>query len=118
MVPTWNYAAVHVHGKPRVLSDGELLQLLHHLTDSNEATLPRQWRVDDAPADYIAALTKAIVGFEIAIERIEGKWKHSQNRSAADREGVINGLRELGTPRAAEMVSAMTTSPSASSGQE
>ena len=118
VVPTWNYAAVHVHGKPRVLTQDELVQLLHNLTDANEAALPKQWKIEDAPAEYIAALTKAIVGFEISIERIEGKWKHSQNRPEADRLGVIAGLQEVGTPQAAEMVSAMTTSPSAASAQE
>ena len=118
VVPTWNYTAVHVTGKARVMRDAELLQLLHDLTDANEAGLRGQWSVDDAPADYIAALMKAIVGFEIAVERIEGKWKHSQNRSASDREGVIAGLQELGTTRATAVAEAMTTTPSAASARE
>ena len=107
VVPTWNYTAVHVTGQPRILDTPELVKLLHELTDANEAGLPQQWRIEDAPAEYISALTKAIVGFEIAIERIEGKWKHSQNRSEADRVGVIAGLEALGTHRSAEMADAM-----------
>jgi transcriptional regulator len=107
VVPTWNYTAVHVTGHPRTLDQAELMQLLHNLTDANEADLPERWSVSDAPAEYIAALTNAIIGFEIAIERIEGKWKHSQNRPAADRERVIAGLEALGTPRATEMAAAM-----------
>lgn len=118
VVPTWNYTAVHVTGKPRVMDNGELVQLLHDLTDSNEAGLPDQWHVDDAPADYVIALTKAIVGIEIAVERIVGKWKQSQNRSAADRDGVIAGLNALGTARSTEMAEAMLTSPSAASGRK
>lgn len=118
VVPTWNYTAVHVTGKPRVMDDAELLQLLHALTDANEAGLPDHWRVDDAPAEYVTALTRAIVGIEIAVQRIEGKWKHSQNRSTADRDGVIEGLKALGTARSTEMAEAMLTSPSAASARE
>ena len=118
VVPTWNYAAVHVTGKARVMTDAELLALLHDLTDANEAGLPAMWSVADAPADYVQALMKAIVGFEITVQRVEGKWKHSQNRSDADREGVIAGLQALGTSRATEMADAMITNPSGASAQE
>ena len=107
VVPTWNYTAVHVTGRPRILNADELMQLLHDLTDESEKSLPIQWSVNDAPADYIHGLTKAIVGVEIAIDRLEAKWKHSQNRPAADRDGVIAGLDSLGTHRAAQMSAAM-----------
>lgn len=94
VVPTWNYAVVHVHGIPRVVEGRqEFLALLERLTDANEASLPSQWKVSDAPADFIDKTLNAIVGIEIEIQRIEGKWKMSQNRNNADREGVIAGLQ-------------------------
>ena len=108
VVPTWNYAAVHVSGRPRVLDADELLTLLRDLTDVNEAGFQQPWSIDDAPAGYVQSLTNAIVGFEIRVERMQGKWKHSQNRSDADREGVIAGLAELGTPRATELARSMS----------
>jgi transcriptional regulator len=108
VVPTWNYAAVHVSGRARVLDTVELMSLLRDLTDVNEAGFQRPWSIDDAPAGYVQSLTNAIVGFEIRVERIQGKWKHSQNRSDADRESVIAGLEALGTPRATELARAMS----------
>jgi transcriptional regulator len=93
VVPTWNYAVVHAHGRLRAVEDpGWLLGLLEGLTDRHESKLPTPWKVDDAPRDYIDGLMKAIVGIEIVIERIEGKWKASQNRSHADRERIAAGL--------------------------
>lgn len=93
VVPTWNYAVVHAHGTLRAMEDPAwLLAHLESLTDTHEGSREAPWRVSDAPADYVAGLTKAIVGFEMPIERLEGKWKVSQNRSNADREGVANGL--------------------------
>jgi transcriptional regulator len=94
-VPTWNYAVVHVHGRLRVIDDAAWLRaFLTTLTDRHEATQPRPWRVSDAPADHVEKLLRAIVGIEIAIERIEGKFKLSQNHPAANRAGVIDGLRQ------------------------
>ena len=92
-VPTWNYAVVHAHGVARTLDDPEqLLQLLNRLTDHHEAHQAHPWKVSDAPAAYIESMLGAIVGIEIPVQRWEGKWKTSQNRTAADRLGVAAGL--------------------------
>ncbi len=96
-VPTWNYAVAHVHGRLRVVHDaGWLLGLLDALTDRHEAREPSPWKVADAPADHVQKLLSAIVGIEIAIERIEGKFKLSQNHPDANRAGVIGGLTRRG----------------------
>jgi transcriptional regulator len=97
VVPTWNYATVHAWGRPRVVNDdGWLRRQIGDLTDSRENLRTAPWQVDDAPADFIAMQMRAIVGVEIPIARIEGKWKMSQNRPEADRAGVIAGFREAG----------------------
>ncbi|MGH8177992.1 MAG: FMN-binding negative transcriptional regulator [Steroidobacter sp.] len=93
VVPTWNYVAVHVHGKPTVIHDHVWLRtLVEALTNRREADRADPWKVSDAPAEYIDKMLAAIVGIEIPITRISGKWKLSQNRSAADRRGVVAGL--------------------------
>ncbi|HEY4030687.1 MAG TPA: FMN-binding negative transcriptional regulator [Caulobacteraceae bacterium] len=93
VVPTWNYVAVHCWGKPRVIDDPAWLRaLVGRLTVSRENGRAEPWAVEDAPADYVAAQLRGIVGLEIPIARIEGKWKASQNRSQADRAGVATGL--------------------------
>ena len=100
-VPTWNYVTVHAHGKARLIDTPEALRrLLHDLTGAHEARRTAPWSIDDAPPDYIAAQMKAIVGFEIAIDRLEGKWKLSQNKEANDRQGVIAGLQSPEDPHA------------------
>lgn len=92
-VPTWNYAVAHVHGRLRVVRDaGWLRALLDALTNRFEASEPAPWKVADAPADHVEKLLGAIVGIEIAIERIEGKFKLSQNHPDANRAGVVGGL--------------------------
>ncbi|MBN4665482.1 FMN-binding negative transcriptional regulator [Pandoraea nosoerga] len=97
VVPTWNYAAVHAWGKPRVIDDPAWLRrFLEALTHSQEQSLPAPWAVGDAPADFIAGMLRAIVGVEIPIRRIEGKFKMSQNRAMPDRIGVVEGLRARG----------------------
>jgi transcriptional regulator len=94
VVPTWNYITVHAWGRPRVIDDPAWLrQQVGELTASREDTRSAPWAVDDAPADFVAAQLRAIVGIEIPIARSEGKWKVSQNRPAADRAGVVAGLR-------------------------
>lgn len=104
VVPTWNYAVVHAHGIPRAVEDPAwLLQLVTRLTERHEAARAAPWKVSDAPADYTARLLEAIVGIEIPIARLVGKWKVSQNRTAADRLGVADGLLERGDAAAAEM---------------
>lgn len=93
VVPTWNYTVVHAHGTLRAVDDAPWLRaLVGRLTDRHEATREPPWSVDDAPADYVAQMLRAIVGIEIAVERLVGKWKVSQNRSEADRHGVADGL--------------------------
>ena len=93
VVPTWNYIAVHAYGTPEVFSDAErLLKVVTALTDRHESGRAQPWRVSDAPADYIDGMLKAIVGFALPIERLVGKRKLSQNRSAADIAGVRDGL--------------------------
>jgi transcriptional regulator len=94
-VPTWNYAVVHVHGRLRVVDDAAWLRrLLDTLTDRHEADQPQPWKVGDAPADHVGKMLRAIVGLEVSIERIEGKFKLSQNHPARNRAGVMAGLRE------------------------
>lgn len=96
VVPTWNYAVVHVHGPLRVIEDATWLRaLVGRLTDVHEAPRAPRWQVDDAPADYLAQMLAAIVGIEIPVTRWQGKWKLSQNRHAADRAGVADGLEAL-----------------------
>lgn len=93
VVPTWNYVAVHCWGRPRVIDDPAWLRAqIGRLTASQEAGRAEPWAVEDAPEDYIAAQIRGIAGLEIPIDRIEGKWKASQNRSEADRAGVAAGL--------------------------
>jgi transcriptional regulator len=97
VVPTWNYAAVHIGGHIRFIEEAAWLrELVGSLTDAHEAGRPQPWSVRDAPADYIDAMLRAIVGFEIEISSIAGKVKGSQNRSAADRAAVRAALREAG----------------------
>jgi transcriptional regulator len=104
VVPTWNYVVVHVYGYLKVIEDGEwLMTHLASLTNIHEADSPVPWKIGDAPADYIAALTKGIVGLEMTIERLEGKWKVSQNRSEQHRDGVAKGLGELDTTESLAM---------------
>ncbi|HET7551891.1 MAG TPA: FMN-binding negative transcriptional regulator [Gemmatimonadaceae bacterium] len=98
VVPTWNYVAVHASGELRLRDDPAFLrEHLEALTRQHEANRAPGWQVSDAPADYIERQMKAIVGVEIAIDRLEGKWKMSQNRPAPDIEGVIQGLEASGT---------------------
>jgi transcriptional regulator len=97
VVPTWNYVTVHAWGRPHVIEDeGWLRQQIEALTRSREAARTPAWHVSDAPADYVSAQIKGIIGIEIPIARSEGKWKMSQNRSEVDRNGVIAGYREQG----------------------
>ncbi|RXZ36096.1 FMN-binding negative transcriptional regulator [Oxalobacteraceae bacterium CAVE-383] len=100
VVPTWNFAMVQVRGKPEVMDDVSWIHAqVGEMTVNQESKREQPWKVFDAPEDYIAAQLKAIVGIEIPIFAIEGKWKMSQNRLPADRQGVIDGLRrEEGCP--------------------
>lgn len=93
VVPTWNYSVVHVEGTIRWYSEPETLHaLVSELTDLHERPRVEPWAVTGAPADYIASMLRAIVGFEISVTSMVGKFKNSQNRNDADRIGVTEGL--------------------------
>ena len=99
VVPTWNYVMVHAWGRMRAVEDRDwLLAQITALTAAHEAGRAEPWAVTDAPASFVDAQLKGIVGIEIPIRRIEGKWKVSQNRPEADRRGVAEGLHEAGDP--------------------
>ena len=103
-VPTWNYATVHAHGSLSAVDDPVRLRaILHTLSELHEVHRPDPWCIDDAPPDYIDKLLRAIVGIELPVERWEGLWKVSQNRTDTDRAGVVQGLLAEGTPAAADM---------------
>jgi transcriptional regulator len=104
VVPTWNYVVVHAYGYLKVIEDEAwLMAHLEKLVTAHEASFVVPWRVGDAPPDYIASQAKGIVGLQIDIERLEGKWKVSQNRSEQDRSGVAKGLAELDTAESLAM---------------
>ncbi len=104
VVPTWNYAVVHASGPLLIRDDPVWLRdLVSRLTAQQESPRPQPWQITDAPADYLEQMLSAIVGIEIPITRLVGKWKVSQNRSVADREGVIAGLRGRGDASALDM---------------
>lgn len=96
VVPTWDYVAANVHGTARAIDDVNALRdLVERLTQKHESVQPTAWKVSDAPGRYIDKMLRAIVGIEIEIASLVGKWKVSQNRSAADRAGVVAGLSGL-----------------------
>lgn len=101
VVPTWNYAAVHAYGELKVIDNADwILAQVSALTATNEAALPQPWAVTDAPADYIDKMLGAIVGIEITITRLIGKWKVSQNQPAENRASLIAALEKAGDPMA------------------
>jgi len=112
VVPTWNYIAIHASGPLRFFEDkAPLLDIVTRLTQTHEGKRagknPGPWAVTDAPADYIETMLKAIVGFELPIAKLEGKWKLSQNKSAADIAGVRDGLAAEKDEDAAALAAAM-----------
>jgi transcriptional regulator len=109
-VPTWNYAMVQVRGTAHAVEDTAWLRrLLDDLTNVHEQTMPEPWSVSDAPPDYMATMLRAIVGIELPIASIKGKWKVSQNREIADRANVAEGLRERGAAGMAALVAERIT---------
>jgi len=101
VVPTWNYAAVHAHGNASAVEDADwLLQQVNAITAQQENNMAQPWSVSDLPSDYLDKVLQAIVGIEIPIEQLTGKWKFSQNRNLEDKLGVVVGLRETGHPDA------------------
>jgi transcriptional regulator len=104
VVPTWNYVVVHAHGPLRVIDDRQWLRaFVTRLTNHHEGGRRDPWKVTDAPGDYIETQLGAIVGLEIPITRLVGKWKVSQNRPARDQAGVADGLSQEGHPAASAM---------------
>lgn len=103
-VPTWNYVAVHAYGPLRVIESPEwLLAHLVKLADIHEAGSANPWKVSAAPPQYIHQQMRGIVGLEMPIRRLEGKWKVSQNRNERDRKAVLEGLADLSTPESLVM---------------
>lgn len=105
-VPTWNYAVVHARGKARLLPAGELPPLLDRLSRLYEDGRPEPWRMQALPADYTASMLGAIVGFEIAVDRLEGKFKLSQNRRGEDIDRVAAALAAQGDEELASLMRA------------
>ena len=97
VVPTWNYVMVQARGRLRAVDDAPWLRaFVTRLTDRHEAPRATPWAVTDAPEDFVATMLRAIVGIELVLTELTGKWKVSQNRSAADRAGVARGLADAG----------------------
>ncbi len=108
VVPTWNYVTVHVRGRISFTQEPEaLLDLVRRLTDLHEGERAAPWAVSDAPPDFIQSQLRAIVGVRVEITALTGKWKMSQNRSPADRAGVVAGLRADGGPEAEAVADAV-----------
>ncbi len=109
VVPTWNYSSVHFTGRVQIHEEADwLLEAVTRLTNLHEQNRDHPWSVDDAPEGYVENLLRAIVGIEFTIEKVEAKAKLSQNRSAEDRSGVVEGLRREGRAREAEVADVMT----------
>ncbi|GAB1385021.1 FMN-binding negative transcriptional regulator [Melaminivora sp.] len=105
VVPTWNYEAVHVHGLLSVHDElRHVRRVVARLTQRHEAGQPQPWKMGDAPPDYLEQMLQAIVGIEVRITRIEGKRKLSQNRTAADRAGLLAALQQRGQQALAQAV--------------
>jgi transcriptional regulator len=102
-VPTWNYAVVHAHGKARLMDEAELHELLMRLSSIYEAGNAKPWKMSELPADYVSVMLKAIVGFEIEVERLEGKFKLSQNRPV-EVPRVVAALESGGEPELAALM--------------
>ncbi len=99
VVPTWNYTVVHAHGRIRFYDDATWVHaLVEALTVRHESGQRQPWAMADAPADYLTRMLRAIVGFEITVERLEGKFKASQNRTEGERAGVVAAFAADGVP--------------------
>lgn len=97
-VPTWNYVVVHARGRLRVIDDPHWLRRqLETLVTRHESGFAEPWQISDAPPEYVDNMLKAIVGIEITVSDLTGKWKISQNQPEANRAGVVAGLRRIGT---------------------
>jgi transcriptional regulator len=108
VVPTWNYVSVHAYGVLRLVDDHErLLEMLQRTVELYESTMPQPWSMQSPEADFLEKLLGGIVGFEIDIERLEGKWKLNQNHPAERREKVVRGLLSLGNHDAQQIATLM-----------
>jgi len=109
VVPTWNYLVVHAYGVPELIADAVAVRAhLERLLAVHESAMDHPWSLAGQPADFVAAMLKGVVGFEMPLTRLEGKAKLSQNRPAADRAGAIAGLSASGDPLALALAAAMT----------
>lgn len=105
VVPTWNYVAIHAYGRLRFIEDAdELLGIVTRLTETHEKGRANPWAVSDAPPDFVRAQLKGIVGVEMTVTKLQGKWKMSQNRNAPDRQGVAEGLAQDGEATVAGLI--------------
>lgn len=110
VVPTWNYAVVHAYGPLRIVDDAAWLRAqLQALTTHNEALFPQPWAVSDAPREFTARLMDNIVGIEMVISRLTGKWKVSQNQPRHNQVGVIEGLKASGQQESSAMATLVET---------
>ncbi len=111
MVPTWNYVVVHAHGTIKVHDDPVWIRRqVELLTSQMESSRESPWAVSDAPAEYVERLAQGIVGMELVIDRLVGKWKVSQNQTAANKAGVVAGLEASGRPSDADMAQVVRAS--------
>ncbi len=109
-VPTWNYAAVHAYGTPRILEDHHaVLEVLERLVAENDSAMAEPWRIDSLSSEFRDAQMRGIVAFEIPITRLQGKYKLNQNKPEADRLGAAAGLRETGEALAQDVARMMET---------
>jgi transcriptional regulator len=105
VVPTWNYIVVHAHGRISVVDDAQWIERhIESLVQQQEAAFAHPWALADAPRDYTEKMLRGVVGIELVIGKLVGKWKASQNRRDADRAGVASGLRAVGASSMAEFV--------------
>ncbi|WP_445368782.1 FMN-binding negative transcriptional regulator [Methylomonas sp. BW4-1] len=105
VVPTWNYVAVHAYGKLKIIDDPAWIRRqLETMTDEFEADFPEPWSVADAPADFTERLLTQIVGIEISVTRLQGKWKVSQNQPPENQNSLIEALRKSGQTAMADLV--------------
>lgn len=108
VVPTWNYVVVHAYGTLRIIDDADWLRThLTALTTQHEAPLAQPWLLEDAPHDFIQRMLQGVVGIEITITRLTGKWKTSQNQPVANQAGVIAGLQASESPHEKALLQAM-----------
>ncbi|WP_119422904.1 FMN-binding negative transcriptional regulator [Desertibaculum subflavum] len=109
-VPTWNYLAVHAYGTPKPITDeARVRNLLAELAATHDGDYPDAWSFGALPEKYVAAMVRGLFAFEIPIDRLEGKAKLSQNKSAADIAGAVAGLRAEGSAEATAMAGLMET---------